>query len=169
MIKTLRDSYDYYCKLNGSKRTYSQYYKICVSLNQEFFEFIQEGKGNRIAFGNRLGQMQYFKFKKKAVNYKGRIIYPINWPETNKLWKESPELTGKNYVYYTRNWYIGVRWIKGPAKTTAKYIKFYKFRTSRTNGSTCKSGNKNKIVSLLKEDELYYLNFPEYDLQASKL
>jgi hypothetical protein len=113
--------------------------------------------------------MQYFRFKKTAVSKSGKILYPVNWKETNKLWEEDPNLIGKNYVYYIRNWFIGIRWLKGSLLTVSKYVRFYKFKASRTNGTECKSGNKNKIVSLLNENELYYLNFPEYDIQSSKL
>lgn len=168
-ILTIKDSYEHYCKSTDSPVSYQQYRKVCILTNQKLFEYMQEGKGNRISFGNRLGQMQYFRFKKKATNKKGNIIYPINWQETTKLWKDSPELKGKNYVYFIRNWYVGVRWLKGENLHINKHVRFYKFSSSRTNGTECKSGNKNKIVSLLKDNELYYLNFPEYDIQSSKL
>ena len=165
-LLTLKDSYNYYCSITVKPVTYSIYYQVCVSLNHKLFEFIQLGEGNNITFDNRLGKLQYFKFKKKAATSKGRILYPINWPETNKLWKENPEFHGEKYVYFIRNWYVGVKWCK---VLRNKYSRFYKFVASRTNGTKCKSGNKNKIVSLLKEDSLYYLKFPEYDIQSSKL
>ena len=166
---TLKDSYNYYCKISESPVDYSTYRKVCVDTNQAMFDYMQKGNGNRISFGNRLGQMQYFRFKKTAVSKSGKILYPVNWKETNKLWEEDPNLIGKNYVYYIRNWFIGIRWLKGSLLTVSKYVRFYKFKASRTNGTECKSGNKNKIVSLLNENELYYLNFPEYDIQSSKL
>ena len=168
-ILTLKNSYDYYCQITPNPVPYSVYRKVCISTNQKMFEYMQEGKGNRISFGNKVGQMQYFRFKKKPTNKKGNIIYPINWQETTKLWEEDPSLKGKNYIYFIRNWYVGVRWLKGANLNMNKYVRFYKFVSSRTNGTECKSGNKNKIVSLLKSNELYYLNFPEYDIQSCKL
>ena len=166
---TLNNCYLDYCKTAEKPLSLALYRKICVSTNKAMFDYMQLGEGNRISFGNRLGQMQYFKFKKKAVNSKGKIIYPINWLETNKLWKESPECKEKNFVYYTTLNMIGVKWVKGWAVNVPKVIRFYKFTASRTNGDKCTSGNKNKIVSLLKNNELYYLNFPEYDIQSRKL
>jgi hypothetical protein len=191
---TIRDSYTKYIYKNESRllpeflnltplnvpgdKTYSKadtlkelkaYRKICAHVNALMFDYMQKGKGNRISFNNKLGEMQYFLFKKKPVNSKGKIIYPINWAETKKLWAESPELRNKNFVYYIRNWFVGCKWLKGNALNMSKYIRFYKFAASRTNGTECKTGNKNKIVSLLNSDELYHLNFPEYDIQSSKL
>lgn len=166
---TLKDSYVYYCQVTEKPVDYKTYRKVCKDTNQAMFDYMQQGNGHRISFGNRLGQMQYFRFKKTGVNNKGRILYPINWQETNKLWQEDPESIGKNYVYFIRNWFVGIKWLKGTMLHMSKYVRFYKFKANRTNGTECKSGNKNKIVSLLLENELYYLNFPEYDIQSGKL
>lgn len=166
---TLKDSYNYYCTVVEKPVDYKTYRLVCKETNQEMFNYMQQGNGNRISFGNKMGQMQYYRFKKSGVNKNGKVTFPINWKETNKLWAEDPTLVGKNYVYYIKNWFVGIRWVKGTMLHRSKYVRFYKFKASRTNGTECKSGNKNKIVSLLEQNELYYLNFPEYDIQSSKL
>lgn len=143
--------------------------KVCFQTNQKMFDYMQLGNGNRIELIPGFGQMQYFRMKKQAVNDKGKILYAVNWQETKKLWQDDLTTKNKNFVYYLNTWNVGVKWLRPPANKRAKWLKFLKFEASRTNGTKCKSGNKNKIVSLLKDNELYYLNFPEYDIQLSKL
>lgn len=166
---TLTAIYDKYKLTVDNPVPLTVFRKVCFKTNQKMFDYMQEGKGNRIDLPPGMGQMQYFRYKKQPVSSKGKILYPINWLETKKLWADDPSTVNKNFIYYINNWNVGVRWLKGPIVKMTKWIKFLKFQTSRTNGTECKTGNKNKIVSLLKENELYYLNFPEYDIQFSKL
>lgn len=166
---TLVEIHKSYIKETNSTIPITTFRKICFETNQKMFEYMQEGKGNRIELIPYFGQMQYFRMKKQAVNDKGKILYTVNWKDTNKLWQDDPTTKNKNFIYYVNTWNVGVKWLRGPANKRAKWLKFLKFEASRTNGTECKTGNKNKIVSLLKSNELYYLNFPEYDIQLSKL
>ena len=90
----------------------------------------------------------------------------INWGESNKykkeLLEESKNLydskTGKGenwYIYYTDPFYCKYYWRKG--KCVIKNKSVYRFDATRGV-----KGNKEKLINLLKEDDLAYLKFRKH-------
>ena len=87
----------------------------------------------------------------------------IDWGESNKykkeLLKEGKDLynseTGKGikwHIYHTDSFYCKYYWRKGKCKVSNKSV----YRFDATRGI---KGNKEKLIYLLKNDELAYLKF----------
>jgi hypothetical protein len=80
--------------------------------------------------------MMKFKPVKKLVT--GVLNRPIDWKETNLLWKERPELRGKKFIYHMNTHtggYIGMfKWIKrtGYMKNALTY-KFEAVKDAKRN------------------------------------
>ena len=152
---SLQDSYQWFIdKHPHISISYSEYYQICKSLNEKVSDWILEG--NTFNMKGRLGYVSVQCFERKfTVNpITGRPNLPVNWAETKKLRAKGIQ---SKVVYFTDKWYCGWKWHRVTAAVRGKSA--YKFEPSRTNGSSCKSGNKNKLVSLLKSDELAYTRF----------
>ena len=91
----------------------------------------------------------------------------IDWGESNKykqeLLEEGQELYNseinkgvKWHVYHTDEFYCKYYWRKGKCKVPNKSV----YRFDATRGI---KGNKEKLISLLKEDELSYLKFRKHE------
>lgn len=104
----------------------------------------------------RLGYISIECFERKfTINpTTGKPNLPVNWHETKKLRTQG---VINKVVYFTDKWYCGWKWHRVTAYIRGKNV--YKFESSRTNGTHCKTGNKNKLVSLLRSDELAYTRF----------
>jgi hypothetical protein len=90
----------------------------------------------------------------------------VDWLETNKYKKELQDegvelfdsATGKGekwHIYYTDKYYCKYHWTKHKAKVANKTA--YRFDASRGL-----KGNKEKLTSLLKRDDIAYLRFKKY-------
>lgn len=129
-----KDFFNYYNSLQiEDKLNRVNYYKV-IDLYCKFL-------ANKLLLGKRvtlpnimgslcfLGKKANFKFDENG-NIKG---LPINWGETNKLWKDKPELKGKNYVYFTNEhtegYIYSLKWSYKLAR--GKYKPLYVFTPSR--------------------------------------
>ena len=90
----------------------------------------------------------------------------IDWGESNKykaellqageaLYDSITELGSKWYVYHTDEFYCKYYWKKGKCKIKNKSV----YRFDPTRGI---KGNKEKLITLLKEDDLAYLKFKKH-------
>ncbi len=153
MTNSLKDSYKYYKECNkGEKITLKEYVDTCVIMNALVSDWILEG--NSLNLGSHMGRISIARYERRfRLSEKGTPILPVNWFETNKLRKEGSD----RFVYHTDKFYCGWKWHRGECKIPGKGA--FKFKASRTNGVTSKEGNINKLVKLLKSDELAYLRF----------
>lgn len=152
MTSTLKDSYAFYKANNDTKVTCKQYENICVTLNVAVSNFILEG--GTFEMGSHLSTIYIARYERTfRLNENGTPKLPVNWLETRKLAAQGI----KKFVYFTDKYFCGWRWSRGFCTVPGKGA--YKFKASRTNGVTSKDGNINKLVTLLKSDELAYLRF----------
>lgn len=152
-MKTLVDIAQMY----SGPLTEEEFKKVCRVFNKKAVDALLEGK--RIDLPHRLG---YFQIIRIPRNFKKPRV---NWGASNKLKQqlldEGKELyddsTGKGekwIVYYTDDFYCRYYWSKKHCKVRNKSV--YKFVPTRG-----KVGAKQKLIDLLKRDELAYLSFME--------
>ena len=114
-------------------------------------------KGKEFAFGSNLSTLSIIRKKRDPRSPR------IDWGESNKykkeLLEEGQELynptTGdgiKWHIYYTDEFYCKYYWRKGKCKIPNKSV----YRFDATRGV---KGNKEKLIHLLKTDDLAYLTF----------
>ena len=129
--------------------------EICNDFNVMIFDYLLEGK--EFNMGYNLSTLSIVRIERDPNFPK------IDWGESNKykqeLLDERERLynheTGKGvkwYIYYTDGYYCKYYWRKGKCKVKNKSV----YRFDATKGI---KGNKNKLINLLKEDDLAYLKF----------
>lgn len=129
--------------------------KICEEFNIEIIDLILEG--NTFDMGNNLSTLSIRRVDRDPRTPR------VDWGESIKYRKElefaGTELynvsTGKGekwYVYYTDKFYCKYYWKKGKCRIPNKSV----YRFTPTRGL---KGNKEKLISLLKTDDLAYLKF----------
>ena len=134
------------------------YRSICSEFNIMIIDYILEG--GKLKMGNNLSTISIIRLDRN--NSKPSI----DWGESNKyknlLLSQGKTLynheTGKGekwYIYYTDSEYCRYYWNKGKCKVSNKSV--YKFIPTRGL-----KGNKEKLISLLQDDELAYLKFKKY-------
>lgn len=73
----------------------------------------------------------------------------VDWPKTNKLWEERPELRRKEFIYHTNDHSNGYKynfvWWQGGMSIGNKYLYIF---------STCRSA-KDNFVELIKSGKEY--------------
>ena len=128
---------------------------ICGDFNILIMDHILEGK--EFNMGHNLSTLSILRKDRDPRTPR------INWGESNKyrteLSEEGVELfnkdTGKGqqwYIYHTDEFYCKFYWRKGKCAVPNKSV----YRFDATRGV---KGNKEKLINLLKEDELAYLKF----------
>ena len=128
---------------------------ICSEFNIHIIEEILEG--GEFNMGNNLSTLSI-----KRVDRDPRSPR-VDWAESNKYKKELMEAstplydhkTGsgtKWHVYYTDEYYWKYYWKKGKCRVPNKSV----YRFTPTRGL---KGNKEKLIHMLKSDELAYLKF----------
>tara|TARA_R100000655_G_scaffold88234_1_gene128508 strand:+ start:174 stop:647 length:474 start_codon:yes stop_codon:yes gene_type:complete len=128
---------------------------ICSDFNIEVMDNILEGKSFNM--GNHLSTLSIVRQDRDPRTPQ------INWGESNKYKKElidegtslyDPETNEgvKWHIYYTDDYYFKYYWRKGKCLVPNKSV----YRFDATRGV---KGNKEKLINLLKEDELAYLKF----------
>lgn len=106
--------------------SYEDYRRIVKKLQKRVVEEICSGKVVKLPFG--LGY--FFVTGKKAPGYKdGKIVLPINWGATEKLWRENPEAKKeRRFVYmedhHTDGYYYNVRWLSNNMLRNATLYKY---------------------------------------------
>mgnify|MGYP003154099191 CR=1 FL=1 len=158
MSYTLSHIYEDYIEENGfiDRKLFRD---ICSDFNIEVMDYILEGKAFNM--GNHLSTLSIVKQKRDPRSPR------INWGESNKyrqeLIDEGKDLynfeTGKGtrwHIYYTDEHYFKYYWRKGKCLIPNKSV----YRFDATRGI---KGNKEKLINLLKEDDLAYLKFRKHD------
>ena len=90
----------------------------------------------------------------------------VDWGESNKykqelldngeeIYDHITELGKKWFIYHTDEFYCKYYWNKGKCKIPNKSV----YRFDATRGL---KGNKDKLIALLKEDDLAYLKFKKH-------
>tara|TARA_R100001594_G_scaffold119470_1_gene154927 strand:- start:39 stop:509 length:471 start_codon:yes stop_codon:yes gene_type:complete len=131
---------------------------ICHTFNIGIMDYILSGK--EFNMGNNLSTLSIIRRDRDPRSPR------INWGESNKYKKELlkagedlydsiTELGKKWYIYHTDEYYCRYYWRKGKCKIPNKSV--YKFEPTRGL-----KGNKEKLIRLLKEDELAYLQFRKH-------
>ena len=129
--------------------------KICEEFNIEIIESILEG--DTFDMGNNLSTLSVRRVDRDPRTPR------VDWGESIKYRKElesdGVELynvsTGKGekwYIYYTDKFYCKYYWKKGKCRIPNKSV----YRFTPTRGL---KGNKEKLINLLKTDDLAYLKF----------
>tara|TARA_R110000787_G_scaffold219292_1_gene328032 strand:- start:455 stop:928 length:474 start_codon:yes stop_codon:yes gene_type:complete len=146
--------YTDYVKENGDIDK-SLFTNICHEFNIMMVDYILEGK--EFNMGNNLSTLSILRKDRDPRTPR------LNWGESNKYKKELLEEgqdlynseTDKGikwHIYYTDEFYCKYYWRKGKCKIKNKSV----YRFDATRGI---KGNKEKLINLLKNDELAYLTF----------
>ena len=154
---TFKDIYDSYIEETEyiDKAIFSD---ICHTFNMGIIEYILEGK--KFNMGNNLSTISIIRRERDPRSPR------IDWGESNKYKKELldngedvydtvTELGTKWFIYHTDEFYCKYYWNKGRCKVSNKSV----YRFDATRGL---KGNKDKLIALLKEDDLAYLKFKKH-------
>ena len=155
MSYTLKDIYIDYQKEYFDVIDKTTYTDIIHQFNMMIMDYILDGK--EFNMGNNLSTLSIVRRDRDPRSPR------IDWGESNKYKKElleegqnlyDPETdTGvKWHIYYTDEFYCKYYWRKGKCKVPNKSV----YRFDATRGI---KGNKEKLIALLKEDDLAYLKF----------
>ena len=158
MTHNLKEIYEDYCKVNGDIEK-TLFTDICHQFNIMIMDHILEGK--EFNMGNNLSTISITRRDRDPRSPR------IDWGESNKYKKELLEEDQKLYnsetgegvkwhIYHTDEFYCKYYWRKGKCKVPNKSV----YRFDATRGI---KGNKEKLISLLKEDELAYLKFRKHE------
>ena len=155
MSYTLRDIYKIYSAEAKKPVDSLTFRNICSEFNIGIMDYILEGK--EFNLGNNLSTISISRQDRDPRNPR------IDWGESNKYRKELlaegkdiyDASTGKGeqwFIYHTDPFYCKFYWNKGRCKVKNKSV----YRFDATRGI---KGNKEKLIKLLKEDDLAYLKF----------
>ena len=157
MTHNLNEIYKDYCNVHGEidKALFTD---ICHQFNIMIMDYILEGK--EFNMGNNLSTISIIRRDRDPRSPR------IDWGESNKYKQELvannktlyDPLTNKGtkwYIYYTDPFYCKYYWRKGKCTIPNKSV----YRFDATRGL---KGNKEKLINLLKEDELAYLKFKKH-------
>jgi hypothetical protein len=154
---TFKDIYNSYIEEHGyiDKSIFAD---ICHTFNIGIIDYILDGK--TFNMGNNLSTISVIRRERDPRSPR------VDWGESNKYKKELldsgeeiydpiTELGKKWFIYHTDEFYCKYYWNKGKCKIPNKSV----YRFDATRGL---KGNKDKLISLLKEDELAYLKFKKH-------
>ena len=155
MNYTLEDIYKDFDMRSDLEISKNIFRDICSDYNQSIIKSVLDG--GIIDLGSNLATLSIARIKRNPSKP------AIDWGESNKYREEvlaaGHELydtnTGKGkkwYIYYTDAEYCRFYWNKGKCRVPNKSV--YKFVPTRGL-----KGNKEKLVELLKTDDLAYLKF----------
>ena len=155
---TFKDVYNNYVEEYGEVEK-SLFTDICSEFNIMIINYVLEGK--EFNMGNNLSTLSIIRKDRDPRSPR------IDWGESNKYKKELLEEgkdlynseTGKGikwHIYHTDSFYCKYYWRKGKCKVSNKSV----YRFDATRGL---KGNKEKLINLLKEDDLAYLKFKKHN------
>jgi hypothetical protein len=157
MIHTLRNITKEYIVEHGEIDT-NLFRDICSEFNMLIVEDMLDGK--EFNMGNNLSSLSVVRRERDPRSPR------IDWGESNKyrqeLIEEGKELYNsetdkgiKWHIYHTDGFYCKYYWRKGKCKVANKSV----YRFDATRGV---KGNKEKLIHLLKTDDLAYLKFKKH-------
>lgn len=157
MAHTLRNITKEYTKEYGDIDS-NLFRDICSEFNMLVMEYILEGK--EFNMGNNLSTISIVRRDRDPRSPR------LDWGESNKYKQELLIKDSKLYnsetgegvkwhIYHTDAFYCKFYWRKGKCKVKNKSV----YRFDATRGV---KGNKEKLIHLLKKDDLAYLNFKKH-------
>ena len=158
MLYTLKDIYKNYIKDSKNYIDKNIYTSIIQEFNIMIVDYILEGKEFNI--GSNLSTLSIIRRDRDPRSPR------LDWGESNnykkELLKEGKSLynseTGEGvkwHIYHTDEFYCKYYWKKGKCKIPNKSV----YRFDATRGL---KGNKERLIYLLKEDDLAYLKFKKH-------
>tara|TARA_R110002012_G_scaffold2124_9_gene10222 strand:+ start:30668 stop:31144 length:477 start_codon:yes stop_codon:yes gene_type:complete len=155
MNHTSVDIYKSFTKNTDYNIERSVFMSICNTFNELIFDYILDGKSFNM--GSNLSTLEVRKIERDPRSP------AIDWGESNKykqelldagelLFDKETQTGTKWHIYFTDTYYCKYHWRKGRCKIKNKSA----YRFDATRG---KIGNKEKLIRLLKEDDLAYLKF----------
>ena len=131
---------------------------ICSDFNILSMNYILEGK--KLNLGFNLSSIYIVRKERDPRSPR------INWGESNKykkelldkgedLYNKETDTGTKWHIYHTDEFYCKFHWNKGRCKVKNKSV----YRFDATRGI---KGNKEKLIHLLKTDDLAYLKFKKH-------
>ncbi|HUS90097.1 MAG TPA: hypothetical protein VMW91_12175 [Desulfosporosinus sp.] len=107
------------------KEDWKLFEAIAVEVFQAMVEELLDGE--EVVLPNNLGKLHIGGNKPKDPNAK-----PICWAKTKALWREKPELTGKQFIYFMNfhsdQYIYRFRWAKTISRV--KFLSIYRFKPS---------------------------------------
>jgi len=158
MLYTLKDIYQDYIKESKNYVDKSIYNNIVQEFNIMIIDYILEGK--EFNMGNNLSTLSIIRRDRDPRSPR------LDWGESNKYKKELLDegkslyniKTGEGvkwHIYHTDEYYCKYYWRKGKCKIPNKSV----YRFDATRGL---KGNKERLIYLLREDDLAYLKFKKH-------
>ena len=158
MNYTLKDIYEDYNTSVTDNIPQNIFRNICVEFNISIIDYILEGKIFNMK--NNLSSLSVIRLNRNPKSP------GVDWIESNsykkelldkgeKLYDSITNLGAKWLIYYTDPEYCKYHWNKGNCKIPNKFA----YRFTPTRGI---KGNKDKLASLLKDDDLAYLKFKKH-------
>lgn len=155
---TLKAVYKDYQKETEEAVDSNTFSDICSEFNLAIVEALLDGY--EFNMQSNLGTMSIRRVERDPRKLS------VDWAETAKYKKELLDsgvelfnsLTGKGekwHIYYTDKYYCKYHWTKSKAKVKNKTV----YRFDATRGV---KGNKEKLITLLKSDDIAYLRFKKY-------
>ena len=151
----INNIYNNYTKEYNDSVDKNTFKKICEEFNIEIIESILEGE--TFDMGNNLSTLSVRRVDRDPRTPR------VDWGESIKYRKELESSgvdlynssTGEGekwYIYYTDKFYCKYYWKKGKCRIPNKSV----YRFTPTRGL---KGNKEKLINILKTDDLAYLKF----------
>ena len=158
MSYTLTNIYDDYIEEYNDSLDKKTFRDICQQFNILIIDYILEGK--EFNLGNNLSTISIIRRDRDPRSPRR------DWGESNKYKKELLENGEKLYdaktdegvkwhIYHTDEYYCKYYWRKGKCLIPNKSV----YRFDATRGI---KGNKEKLINMLKSDDLSYLKFKKH-------
>ena len=152
---TINNIYKDYLEQYGEDIDKKLFRDICEEFNISIIDSLLDGA--EFNMGNNLSSLSIVRVDRDPRSPR------VDWGESNKYRKELEEKgedlydhkTGKGikcHIYYTDRFYCKYYWKKGKCRISNKSV----YRFVPTRGV---KGNKEKLISMLKNDDLAYLKF----------
>ena len=154
----IKDIYNNYVETYSDNISQELFRDICSEFNISIIDDLL--KGNTFDMGNNLSSLSVVRVERDPRSPR------LDWGESNKYKKELLEEgqtlynteTGEGvkwHIYHTDEFYCKYYWRKGKCKIPNKSV----YRFDATRGL---KGNKERLIHLLKEDDLAYLKFKKH-------
>ena len=158
MSYTLKDIYEDYENSTATTVDKKLFRDICEEFNITIMSKILDGA--EFNMGNNLSSLSITRVERDPRSPR------VDWGESNKykqelldkgkdLYNLNTSTGNKWHVYYTDSFYCKYYWKKGKCRVSNKSV----YRFTPTRGL---KGNKEKLINMLKKDDLAYLKFKKH-------
>ena len=131
---------------------------ICSEFNMKIIDYILDGK--EFNMKNNLSSLSVVRKdrdpRSPKVDWGESIKYKKELEkEGKKLYNSATHIGEKWHIYFTDDFYCKYYWKKGKCRIPNKSV----YRFTPTRGL---KGNKEKLITMLKKDDLAYLKFKKH-------